>query len=285
MLWLAFVVLVLRALSRLWIRTVSVSRRNVCSFAYECMCLDPRNYTEAMAVALHFVTVRNCGHRKNVDSCEGLKKMIKPQKNPTKFSKGKTELRTTMKVYEIICEADDFQYFEALDEELQSETMVNEEALLRFDGRPKATIWKPPAAKIVKPKLKRGDFYAFATGAFVVSPEAWEKAAMFLEMAGEVLPLPYKGQEFAVLNVTECIDSIDENKSSWQKLSSGRKILDKPAFDPSLFGESSIFKIPQNSARIYCYEGSGDPETEFKAFVEQEKMTGLSFSKVWSDET
>jgi hypothetical protein len=31
----------------------------------------------------------------------------------------------------------------------------------------------------------------------------------FLEMAGELLPLPYRGEEYTIVNVTECINCLD----------------------------------------------------------------------------
>ncbi len=187
-----------------------------------------------------------------------------------------------MTVYSITCNSDKFQSFTILDEKLVSDSWTNPDAMLEFDGRLKTKSWKAPKVKILKPKLKRGDFFGFNEGAFAVSPGAWERCAMCLEMAGELLPLPYEKEKFAVLNVTECIDCLDDKRSEWRIVGSSR-LIKKPAFDPSLFGESSIFKHPYSSVRIYCYEESGDPETEFKAFVEKEKLTGLNFNEVWSD--
>lgn len=187
-----------------------------------------------------------------------------------------------MTVYSITCNSDEFQSFTILDEDLEYEAWTNPDAMLRFDGRLKAKSWKAPKVKILKPKLRRGDFFGFS-GEFAVSPSAWERCAMFLEMAGELLPLPYQKEKFAVLNVIECIDCVDDKKSEWQQYSTGR-LLKKAVFDPSLFGESSLFKIPHTWVRTYCYETSGDPETEFKAFVEKEKLTGLRFTPVWSND-
>jgi hypothetical protein len=176
-----------------------------------------------------------------------------------------------------------FQSFTVLDEELESDSWTNSNALLRFDGRPKSKTWKAPKVKILKPKLKKGDFFGFNDGAFAVSPAAWERCAMFLEMAGELLSLPYQQEKFAVLNVTECIDCLDDAKSEWAKVGSTRRLV-RPAFVPSLFGESSIFKHPYSWVRTYCYEESCDPETEFKAFVEKQRLTGLKFNPIWTDE-
>ncbi len=187
-----------------------------------------------------------------------------------------------VKVYQVNCEADFFQFFVVASEKLDEKLMFDKKRPLDFDGRSKLKSWKPPEVKIYKPKLKKGDFYAFCPGSFVASPAAWEKAAMYLEMAGEVLSLPYKDEEFGLLNITEVIECLDDRKSEWAETVSGRR-LRKPYFDPSSFGESSIFKIPYGSSRIYCYEASRDPESEFKAFVEKEKLTGLSFREVWSD--
>jgi hypothetical protein len=187
-----------------------------------------------------------------------------------------------MTVFEIIVETDDFQYLVFADPKVEEE--YDDLEILKFDGSSMAEGWKSFEVKVHKPKLKKGDFFGFTVGTFGVSPQAMEKAAMFFEMAGELLPVHYKGEEYLLLNVTQCIDCVEEKSSTWLPLPSGQKVLKIPAFESERFEESSIFKIPQHPGRIYCYEASKDPETEFKAFVEQEKMTGLSFRQIWTDE-
>ena len=81
---------------------------------------------------------------------------------------------------------------------------------------------------------------------------------------------------------------VDHKKSDWQEYGPNPddRILRKPAFIASRFGDETIFKIAENrGARMYCVEFTGDPDDgEFKAVVEQHKLTGLEFELVWSDD-
>ena len=107
-----------------------------------------------------------------------------------------------------------------------------------------------------------------------------------MEMAGELLPIPYKGISFQVLNILRVWDCIDEDQSEWLKRPDGSRIcLLKPYFVPQHFEASPLFKIPELPRWIYCWEHNREPEEEFKACVEANKLTGLKFELVWSDET
>jgi hypothetical protein len=52
---------------------------------------------------------------------------------------------------------------------------------------------------------------------FAIRPEALDRDGLreYLASVGELLPLPYRGREFAVRNVTECIDALDPDASVW----------------------------------------------------------------------
>ncbi len=101
-----------------------------------------------------------------------------------------------------------------------------------------------------------------------------EKVRYFMEDAGELLPVPYKTDTFDVLNVLRCVNF----RVSSEKVPG------------HLRQESMEGKIPtsifRDTDRVYLYiaERIGDPDREFKAFVEREKMTGLSFREVWNSE-
>lgn len=72
--------------------------------------------------------------------------------------------------------------------------------------------------------------------------------------------------------------------------SSGRgpndRMMERPAFIASRFGEESVFKIPEDRASlVYCVEVTGDADDgEFKAVVERAGLTGIKFELVWTDE-
>ena len=187
-----------------------------------------------------------------------------------------------MTVYQIY--SCDFQNFIVEDKELSMDSVrANSNGMLAFRGGSKADMWIPPAVRIYNPLAKRGSFFGFTSTTFAVSAECWEKAGMFLEMAGEVLPLPYKGEQYGVFNCTKCINCLDGEKSEWKQLAELRMVR-RPAFKPDLMSESTIFKIPEQLSMTYCYEDTKDTESEFKAFVESEGLEGIKFVKIWSDE-
>lgn len=100
-------------------------------------------------------------------------------------------------------------------------------------------------------------------------------------MAGELLPVPYKEQTFSLLNITQCIECLDAERSEWQEMkSTGRKRLRKPFLRADRMCASTLFKSAHSPLEIYCIEYSGDPEEEFKASVEHHKLKGLVFEEV-----
>ena len=108
---------------------------------------------------------------------------------------------------------------------------------------------------------------------------------MFLEMAGEILPLKHKGVTYSVLNILQVWDCVDEDKTEWYTSPKGEKFrVKRPFFVPQHFEASTLFKIPTVETRIYCWEASREPEEEFKACVEANKLKGLRFDLVWTGE-
>ena len=147
-----------------------------------------------------------------------------------------------------------------------------------FDGSSLRDEWSPPQVYSLYPKKNKPDFWKlWAGGATLVSgPDVTEKVYSAYARAGELLPLPFDGELFTVLNVTECIDCLDRENSRWMdELKIGRPV--KYAF----YGErmsSSLFKIPETCrAEIFALEIDGDPLEEFKAIVEAENLSGLRF--------
>ena len=158
-----------------------------------------------------------------------------------------------------------------------------------FNGVPFGRKWKTPTFYIEKPLVPRPHFFR-VWFAVACGEKARELAGEAVEMSGEFLPINVEGEKgkYWIYNITNTINVVDEKKSEWQKLRPGPKdrMLKKPAFIPSRFGEETIFKIPENrGARMYCVEFAGDPDDgEFKAVVEHHGLTGLEFELIWSDE-
>ena len=139
-----------------------------------------------------------------------------------------------------------------------------------FNGVPFGKKWKTPTFFIEKPLVQKPNFWNICL-AVVCDEKAREVAGEALEMSGEFLPIRVEGEKgkFWIYNITNCINVVDTNKTEWQKLGPGPndRMLKKPWFIPTRFGEETIFKIPEDrGARMYCVEFSGDPDDgEFKA--------------------
>lgn len=184
-----------------------------------------------------------------------------------------------MKVYRVRPDVNKFQHFMLEDPNIGlSEMMI-------FDGTLKNEKWKSPAVYITNPKQKTGHFpVLWSTATLVVDGTAFEQLQDLLEMSGELLPLPYKGSMYHVLNVTECFNVLDENKTQWlYEQASGP--IKKYSFHASRFSESPLFKIPETcKSEILTIEGLKDPDDEFKGRVERLGLKGLVFEELWSDE-
>jgi hypothetical protein len=184
-----------------------------------------------------------------------------------------------MKVFKIQNDGNHYQYFLGRTNE--------DDEILQMDGTPKLESWKAPNVLIYMPKLKRGDFFQFASNHLITSPRATEALRNFLEMSGELLPVPYKGEEYTLLNVTECIDCLDQDKCEWLlNKDTGERIYPlKYVFRRGWFTESPLFKIPESCAReVLLVEGMRNPDQEFRAVVERNGLKGLRYTLLWSDD-
>ena len=154
-----------------------------------------------------------------------------------------------------------------------------------LDGTPKLSAWKTPNVYCLYPLIRKGDFFGGYVGGLIASAETAKKVLAFFEMAGELLPLNYEGERCSLLNVTECINALDQERTTWHTDLNGQKLLIKKyAFHANRFTESSLFKIPETRrAEVLAVERCGHPDEEFKAFVEQVGLTGLRFEELWAD--
>lgn len=157
----------------------------------------------------------------------------------------------------------------------------------RFNGKPIAD-WHPPRVFTSDVSLRKGDFWGFGGDgfSFAVRPEVRDikEVRGMLETAGQLLPLPHEGEIFRVVNVTQCVDALDHDKTQWLvgQSTGHRLLITRFAFNPARLPWSTLFKIPE-SMSVLCYE-AGSPEREFKATVERLGLTGLLFKEVWRSE-
>lgn len=158
---------------------------------------------------------------------------------------------------------------------------------LIFDGRAKYNSWLPPAVYYPNPLKKLGDFVYLCPGTLVFNEKARKACATFFEMSGEILPLPHEEAPLFALNVTECWNVLDQNKTEWQYDRSGTIKLHilNFFFHRHRIPEVPLFKIPETvRGDIYTVEGMKAPEDEFKYTVESNGLKGLIFEEVWDGE-
>ena|SRR5215218_5233707 len=155
-----------------------------------------------------------------------------------------------------------------------------------FECKPMLDKWKPPKMYLDNPAAPAPDLWYVGIEATVAATaKAFEHVQTQFEMAGECLPLPAEGQQFTLLNVTECVNCLDHERSKFLAGRSGRKLMPlKFAFHKNRFEESSIFKIPEMRSIILCLERDGDPELELKAAVEEHDLKGLTFEQLWTSD-
>jgi hypothetical protein len=137
----------------------------------------------------------------------------------------------------------------------------------------------------LKPLLRRGNFfYIGVPGVLVADDEAMTKVGRFFKMSGQALPLDYDGEVLSYLNVTECINCLNQERSTWRENERGVRLgIAKYVFQPERFVHSPIFKIPETrTAEVLLVERPGHDAGSFKEIVEGEGLTGLEFEELWS---
>jgi len=181
-----------------------------------------------------------------------------------------------MKVYRVKSDVSAFQYF-LPEREADIRT-------LRMECTERLPDWNPPPVFIFKPFHKRGDFFHFSSNMLITSPASTNILRGYLEEAGELLPLPYKGEEYTLLNVLNCIDCLDEDKTEWfVDEEDGTRLRPLTyAFHPDRFTEARLFKIPQTyRAELLVADFEQDDDEEFLGTVRKHGLQGLIFEQLW----
>lgn len=140
--------------------------------------------------------------------------------------------------------------------------------------------WIPFEVFIEGSKKKYKDFPSFLPGAPVINIEAKKKIESFLEGKVEFLSLIHENYSFFLLNITNVIDCVDQNKSIAEFSKKGKKTnYKKIYFNKELINTNDkIFKIPEFPSK-YCFVSD-----EFKEFIENSSLHGPDFDLVWDSE-
>jgi hypothetical protein len=183
--------------------------------------------------------------------------------------------------FEVESDSDRYQYF------LLEDASVADR--YEFDGRPLSDVWRPPAVYSYQPRLLEADFWNFGLGAFgtvfAIRPEALQRNELrqYVASVGELLPLPYRGREFAVWNVTETIDALDADASVWLHYDNGERFrVESPRFRRDRLGWN-VFKVPELPHSIFAWvDDRIERHQLFKHRVDDSRLTGLIFRELYS---
>ena len=153
-----------------------------------------------------------------------------------------------------------------------------------FDCKARGQDWKNIEWYIDNPKLIEGDFYHINSGVLVFNEKVYDSELFtILEMAGEILPISVKDKRLYLLNVLECINSLDHQNTEFDYYDDGTqgRIL-KYVFHER-FPDSSLFKIPETSrSEVLTYHDVKDTEDEFYSLYNKLKFSGLIFQELYS---
>jgi hypothetical protein len=186
-----------------------------------------------------------------------------------------------MKIYRVYEDVNNYQSLFLKDDSLWDDECFN------FNARPKGSVWKTPSVFILEPNLIKGNFYYFTPGVLVADITTCEQLSKFIKTPScELLPLQGKKDVYNLINVIECVDVLDEDKTEWEygKITGNPIRIKHHYFNPENLTEGPLFKIPQTcKTEIYTCEGLKDPEDEFKYTIENNNIRGLIFEEVWRD--
>jgi len=156
--------------------------------------------------------------------------------------------------------------------------------LLTFDCEAKSQFWVEANWYCFNPKQKKGNFYTLgSSSSFAFDKEVYESNLFpLLEMAGEILPIQLGMETLYVMNILECVNTLNDEKTDWETYPDGsRRKISNYYFHNDRISESSLFKIPQTSkTEILTYSGVKDPEDEFKSLYEKLNFSGLIFERL-----
>lgn len=183
-----------------------------------------------------------------------------------------------MNIFKIEDDTNNIQSIQPTDESL-----INLE-FLKFDCESRKIKWSELEVYIYDPKTRPKNFYHFTSGVLVFDEIALEICRTVFEMAGEILQLKVeKGPKLYLLNVLDCMNGLDYNKTKWDYYDDGTKgrILNYKFHEKRIENESTIFKIPETSkTAIFCFADTKDREDEFYYLYKDNGLTGLIFKKI-----
>jgi hypothetical protein len=157
-----------------------------------------------------------------------------------------------------------------------------------FNGAPiDVTSWRPfkvirtpegSPENLTKPLGDRAAIEA-RYDPMVLSRKALDALLPHIGHLGQVLPLTFDECEYFFFNITNVIDAVDLDASEIVRYpDGGLSRIKRYAFKPQAVRDQLLFKIPQRPKLFaFCTD-------RFVKLVQDAKLTGFGFEKVWSDE-
>jgi hypothetical protein len=160
----------------------------------------------------------------------------------------------------------------------------NDYDLLIFDGKSRASSWKPirmRRLKFIDGRFRQPSDFPSSSGGdnLVMSQAAREKTEPYLKRYGEFLPLSCDDEKLWTFHVTHFVDALDENASKVLRATDDPSLvlmIHKHVFRPEKLTSDWMFKLPQSHGRGPFYVT--DP---FVNLIHTSGLTGLDFKRVW----
>jgi hypothetical protein len=185
-----------------------------------------------------------------------------------------------MNIFDIYIDLDKF-HFVSSDNQKDWERMRSQP-----QGKPFLDSWlparysyTPPDDGDYKPNAIYGDFISIDRKIGLTAATVQKVGNLFTRY-GELLPLDVNNDLNKVFwfHCTKIVDALDEAKSKINRFADGRIMsIDEYAFSSSQIGENEIFHLKGTRQGPFCTES-------FKQKIEAQKLTGLDFILLWSDE-
>ena len=186
-----------------------------------------------------------------------------------------TALESSMKVFRVEFEVDDYQSL------LASDDRVHERRLLAFDGATKENVWgQSLVAELDNVKYSAPDIFDLGAGNMMLYGRSLEVLGPYLDSSYERLLVHWEGNNSGYcINPLKLHDCIDSNSSEWcTDGESGKKLfIERFVFCKANIPNALIFKN-----NLACFElFTTDEEGSLKNIVNRNKLTGLSFELLW----
>jgi hypothetical protein len=154
-----------------------------------------------------------------------------------------------------------------------------------FDATSRSDFWtEKPDGYFVDPRKELGDFNHFLATVPVVGGRLLEDDDIMsiIDMSGESLSIQIGGTKFFLWNITECINALSVERSTYQYPATRSGRLMTPCLKTTRFGVSSVFKIPETRS-VACYCFSDGRPLDFYRIYHERGYTGLKFSEILTE--